>query len=540
MSQEIHTAAPAAPTLSGLLRHACDSSAAPALYYGERIVSFAELDAESRRVARGFADLGIGPGDRVALWLPNVPAWLACFFACARLGAIAIAVNTRFRSAEMADIVGRSGAKLVVFWPAFRHIDFAGIIEDVDSQALSQLVGLVAYDEGGDATARRRIHGLPVYSYRDLSARPEFEPDYAQAQAGCVIFTTSGTTKAPKFVLHRQHSISRHVQDVATRWLLRAPDAMGLSVLPLCGVFGFDTALAALAAGRPQVMMPSFNAAQTREAITRYRVSSTNLTGDMIAQVVDAASGKNDFASVRLCGCGSGASVQVHPAEDKGLTVVGVYGSSEVQALFSRQDETIAADERSLGGGFPSAREALVRAVDTETGALLAHGISGALEIRAPSQLAEYFADPQATRAAFTDDGYFRTGDLGYTLADGRFIYQARMGDAMRLSGFLVSPPQIEGVLLEHGAVLACQVVGVDGEQGTRAYAFVIARAGTAFDEAELLAFCTQRMAKYKVPRRIFRVDEFPTTLSANGIKVQKAKLREMAQALAGEASDKS
>lgn len=108
-------------TLTDLLTRQLEpQGAATALVYQDACVSYSELDNESRRVARGLAQLGIGEGDRVALWLPNVPAWLACFFACARLGAIVVAVNTRFRSGEIADIVGRSAAKALVFWPDFQ------------------------------------------------------------------------------------------------------------------------------------------------------------------------------------------------------------------------------------------------------------------------------------------------------------------------------------------------------------------------------------------------------------------------------------
>ena len=122
-----------------LARHETARGAATALVYADSPISYAALAAESRRVAQGLADLGVTAGDRVALWLPNVPAWLTCFFACAQLGAIVVTVNTRFRSNEVADIVGRAGAKVLVFWPGFRHIDFAGILREVPPDALANL-----------------------------------------------------------------------------------------------------------------------------------------------------------------------------------------------------------------------------------------------------------------------------------------------------------------------------------------------------------------------------------------------------------------
>ena len=114
-------------TLTELLELRCGAPT-PALIERDRPVSYEQLLEESRRVATGLSDLGVSAGDRVAIWLPNLPAWLATFFACADLGAIAVAVNTRFRSAELADIVGRSGSKVLVFWPGFKRSDFAGVL----------------------------------------------------------------------------------------------------------------------------------------------------------------------------------------------------------------------------------------------------------------------------------------------------------------------------------------------------------------------------------------------------------------------------
>ena len=145
-----------------------------------------------------------------------------------------------------------------------------------------------------------------------------------------------------------------------------------------------------------------------------------------------------------------------------------------------------------------------------------------------------YYKNARASSEAFSDDGFVRTGDLGYTLADGRFIYQARMDDALRLAGFLVSPAQIEAVIEQHPSVLSCQVVGIDTARGVRPVAFVLARPGARFDAQAIGVFARARMAHYKVPERIVCLDAFPTVRSANAVKVQKAKLREMAQALTG------
>jgi fatty-acyl-CoA synthase len=142
-----------------------------------------------------------------------------------------------------------------------------------------------------------------------------------------------------------------------------------------------------------------------------------------------------------------------------------------------------------------------------------------------------YFNDEAATRAAFSADGYLRTGDLGYSTAEDAFVFLARLGDAVRLGGFLVSPAEIEDVLQTHPAVAGAQVVGVETVAGTKAFAFVIVEAGAAFDEAALIAHCAARIAKFKVPVRVQPIDAFPVTPGANATKIQKAKLRDLAQA---------
>src|SRR5258708_33958613 len=138
---------PAADVWTLLADIAEETPAAPAFIHGERTLSFAELLDCAGRAAQGLADLGVGPGDRVALWLPNVPAYPILYFACARLGAIAVAVNTRYRAVEVADIVGRSGAKVLACAPGFRRLDFLSILADVEPTALDKIAALVVAGE---------------------------------------------------------------------------------------------------------------------------------------------------------------------------------------------------------------------------------------------------------------------------------------------------------------------------------------------------------------------------------------------------------
>jgi fatty-acyl-CoA synthase len=509
------------------------ASRGPGLLDRDRPIAYAALADESARLAAGLRSIGIGPQDRVALWLPNLPAWLATFFACARLGAIAVSVNTRYRSHEVQDIVGRAGCKAILFWPGFRNVDFAGILADCDAAALATLTHVIAYGEG-DERVPDRVHGRPVAAYRTLVDREPLREEAGRPDSGCVIFTTSGTTKAPKFVVHDQQTIVRHAQDVARGFGYEEAGTCVLITAPLCGVYGFTNAVGAFAAGAPLVMYPTFDGAESAQAVLRHRVTHTHATDEMIGRMLESVPGTPVFPSARFFGYAAFSAAYPdlpQRAEARGLTLVGLYGMSEVHALMAVQSATAPFAERMLAGGRCIAPEARVRARDPESGAIQPHGTAGELELKVPSIMVGYFNDAEATRAAFTADGYFRTGDLGYSTADNAFVFLTRLGDAFRLAGFLVSPAEIEDVLQAHPSVAGAQVVGVDTPGGPKAFAFVIVAPGATFDERALIDACAARLAKFKVPVRVRPIDAFPVTPGANATKIQKAKLRELANA---------
>ncbi len=503
----------------------------PALIERDRPVTYAALREESRRVAGGLAALGIGRGDRVALWLPNVPAWLAMFFACAELGAIAVAVNTRFRANELADIVGRSGCRALVFWPGFKRADFVGILAACRAEDLAALTAVVIYAEGGEPVPATVI-GKPATPYSTLAQSAPLAQSAARPEAGCAIFTTSGTTKAPKFVLHDQATLIGHAFDVARGFGLHA-DSVSFLAPPLCGVFGACNALAAIAAGRPLVMQPAWDAAEALRQIDRHGVTHFNATDDAIAQLL-TQSGRTPLApTVAFVGYAAFNPAQediVARADARGLKLVGLYGISETQALFARRDESGTIEERMLAGGKPVSAAAGARARDPASGRVLPDGESGELEFLAPgSRMVEYFGDAGATAAALTPDGWYRSGDLGYTQPGGKFVYLARMGDALRLGGFLVSPLEIESVVQEVDGIDGCQVVGVAQGAALRAVGFVTLKPGAALDEAAAIRHVAVRLAHYKVPARLFSIDAFPVTEGTNATKIQKHKLRDLA-----------
>ncbi len=497
-------------------------------------VSLSVLIMESQSIASALARAGVVPGDRVAVWLPNCTAWLATFLACARIGAIVIAVNTRFRSSEVADIVGRASAKVLFYWPGFRQIDFSAILREVDPAQLAGLQTLVAYSEAGEASLPVvGLAGKQLLRYKDLLASETVPTgEIISPDDPCIIFTTSGTTRAPKFVLHSVRTITMHASDVCRAFDLSSAASALILTLPLCGSFGFVQAMAALLAGCSLWTSPAFDVEETIAAIGRH--AGTHLIGSdtMFSQLLERTTQTPAFPTLKLCGYGafSPALPDIGAlAERRGIRLRGLYGSSEVQALFSIQDASLALSDRTLGGGRPVSTEANVRARDPESQRILEPGQVGEIEIRTPNRMIGYWGDEAAMRAAITADGYFRTGDSGYTLADGRFVYLDRLNDSLRLGGFLVSPAEIEALILEDADIDACQVVGTSVGKVEKSFAFVIMKSGCALDESRVIARCRARLAAYKVPVRVVALERFPTTLSANATKVQKNELKKMA-----------
>jgi len=209
--------------------------------------------------------------------------------------------------------------------------------------------------------------------------------------------------------------------------------------------------------------------------------------------------------------------------------MTGMYGASEVNALFSKQPDHLPLDEQIKAGGVPVSPEAHVRIRDVETGELLPAGENGIIEIRAPSNFTGYWNDLDATTKAIDAEGFYSTGDMGMLREDGSFVYEARIDDAMRLSGFLVNPGEVEDVLKEIEGVEDAQVIAVTLEGKMRSAAFIIPAPGASPDPDQVIAETGRLMAAFKVPARVWVVDQFPVTESANGMKIQRGQLRKMA-----------
>ncbi|QFT62700.1 Long-chain-fatty-acid--CoA ligase [Roseivivax sp. THAF30] len=489
------------------------------------ILSVADFKTHAGKAAAWLRAQGIERGDRIALWLPNCADWLALLFGAARIGAMIVAINTRYRAAELDHVLGHSGARLLIFGGDEAHSDVHAILGEVNLAALGDLECLASFQ------AQEPIQGRNITTV-DLASVEPVGPQDAQASDPVLLFTTSGTTSKPKLVQHSQGTLSKHARNCAATFGFDAPDATYLAALPFCGVFGLNPSLAAIAGGAPIHVLSVFRDTQAVDAAKKSKVTHFFGSDEMYRRMweLDASA----FENARLCGFASftpGLMGVLRDMAEAGLPLAGVYGASEVNAIFAIQPLDLPLEDRMMGGGRMAGRGDL-RVRDPESGELLSQGEVGVLEIRAETNFTGYFRNVEATAKAIDEDGYFRSNDLGYEREEGTFVYLARNGEFIRLSGFLTDPAEIEEVIARAPGVAQAQVVGIEIQRKVLPVAFVIAEDDSRLDEDALRAFTEPLLAHYKIPHRFFFLDAFPTTASANGTKIQRGKLAEMARDL--------
>jgi acyl-CoA synthetase (AMP-forming)/AMP-acid ligase II len=324
-----------------------------------------------------------------------------------------------------------------------------------------------------------------------------------------------------------------HAEAAGRAFDMRPGDVV-LCVLPLCGVFGFNAAMAGLAAGACLLIQPVFEAASTLAAMGEWGVTHAFGGDDLFGRLMEAwRAAPVALPRLRKGGIaefeGRAAAVAGWARKAFGAEISGLYGSSELFALMSVRPPQADLAAQVRGGGVPVSPGIEVRIADPETGALLGPGVPGELQVRGYNRLTHYLGNPEATAKAITADGWFRTGDLASDDGDGAFTYICRNSDALRLRGFLVEPAEIEQFLMSHPGVDTARVVGVRTAHGDAPFGFVTLADPSLTGEA-LVAYCKGRLAAFKIPARIEILDAFPVTAGTNGAKIKTEELKRMAR----------
>jgi len=500
-------------------------------------VSYKELSDDVACLAGGLALLGVGRGDVVAVWLPNTIEWVEIALAVGLLGAITLGVNTKLRSHEVEQLFTESRTKVLVTYPGFKGIDFLGMLVEI-GEFLPDTLTHIVHIRSRDLQMCAGLSAQALVSFEELLSAEALAQPSADPQAPAQAFTSSGSTGRSKIILHNQGGLLFHGHAVAERFGYRAQDVVIFGVLPLCGVFGYNTLMAALAAGRTLVLQAAFNVDDSLVLIEQHRITHMNLADAMLRSILDSLDNPSRVSSWREAAFGNFTATDpmemIRAGERMGKKFFQTYGSSEVLALMTYPAEGSTAERWGLGGGVPVSEGIQVRVRETESDQLAALGVHGEIEVRGPNVSIGLLTADGIKPQPSSEDGFFGTGDLGYLHSKNDVVYLARLGDALRLGGFLVSPREVEAFLGEIPGVHEAQYVAVNSPKGLVPVAFIIPdgnEPGRMITERGVISDCKGRLAEFKIPKRVLIVDSFPMVLGANGDKVQRNKLREIAHA---------
>ncbi|GAA1192072.1 AMP-binding protein [Prauserella alba] len=516
-----------------------------------RRVTREELWRRTLALRDELRDRGVAEGDCVGVWLPNWSDALVWQFAAAGLGAHVIGINTRYGIDEVAHVLECARPKVLAIAHDFLGLDLVGTLHSAAERAGSARRGAmvpsvaVIPGPGRDAAAVSDLsdHDVGAGAWLPAEAAPvagRSEGLRHLPDALAVAFTTSGSTGMPKLAAHRGGAVAEHARRVAGAGGWDAT-SVSLVVLPLSGVFGYIPAVTAIGAGGAALLEPRFDPALVLRHMADFGVTHLACADDVVGRLAAAWHERPtelprwrrmlmaDFY-------GDSQRLSTWSEEETATPTMGVYGSSEVFALTACWRELDPAPARWRGGGRPVSDGIAVRAVDPVTGEPPADGEPGELQFRGYPVVDAYLGDDDGTIRArsFTADGWFRTGDLGLVHVDGSFDYLCRMGDSLRLKGFLVEPAEIELRLADHPAVGRAKVVGVAvaGETHTVGFVEQDPDGGQNADPEELRAWCGRTLAPFKVPHEVRVIDEMPMTAGTNGSKIRTAALRELAERL--------
>ena len=512
-----------------------------AVRHGERVaiedgavsISYRGLLDAARRAARGLLALGIAHGDRVAIWAPNRWEWIVAALGIHFAGGVLVPLNTRYKGAEAAWILERSRARAIFVVGRFLGNDYLAMLE---RENLPGLTARIVFDELDGAAPPAGAVGWNAFlgggervtdelqRVRESAVRPEDLSD---------LLFTSGTTGKPKGVMCTHAQTLRAFRSWADLAGLRAGDRY-LVVPPFFHSFGYKAGwVASLMMGATILPQLVFDGDAVLARIARDRVSVLPGPPTLYQSMLSAldAGRAPDLSSLRLAVTGAAViPVQLiqRMRESIGFeTVLTAYGLTEATGVTTmcRRDDDAETIARTSGRAIPGVRVRIVGAEGEE----LPPGVPGEIQVSGYTVTKGYEGSPEDTAAAI-DGGWLRTGDIGTLDARGNLAITDRLKDMFIVGGFNAYPAEIEQVLATHDSIAQVAVVGLPDERlGEVGMAFVVPRPGRTVDEAELVAWSRERMANYKVPRRVAVVDKLPTNASG---KVLKHELR--ARGIAG------
>ncbi|WP_338579016.1 FadD3 family acyl-CoA ligase [Pseudomonas sp. ML2-2023-6] len=490
---------------------------------------YSDLPRLALAVTRSLMAQGIGKGDRVAIWAPNGRDWIIAALGIHCAGAVMVPINTRMKGSEAADILQRSGSRLLFVQPSFLGTDYLALLAPYRPASLNCLVLL------GETTANSGS-GLDWDGFLSLGAAISESAallratDVSADDLSDLLFT-SGTTGKPKGVMSAHGQNVRAFSEYVTVIGLRAGDRY-LVINPFFHAFGYKAGwLTCLLAGATILPHPVFDAEAVFQRIAAERINV--LPGPptlYLSMLAHPKLAETDLSSLRIAVTGAATIPPIlieRMRRELGFSVVTTaYGLTECGGLATICDPS---DPASIIAGTSgraiAGTEVSIR--DPQNRALPAGG-TGEICLRGFHVMQGYFEDPKATAETIDGEGWLHTGDIGEQDAAGNLRITDRLKDMFIVGGFNCYPAEIEAGLIEHPAIAQVAVIGVaDERMGEVGCACVVLRQGQQMDEAGLILWAREHMANYKVPRMVRFYEALPVNASN---KVAKNELRAQMQ----------
>lgn len=495
------------------------------------------LGEATERTTRALAGAGVRQGDHVGILMGNGAAWVTTFLAVATLGAVTVPISTRLRRDELAYCLRQADISTLVTVSRFLDIDFRRLLLDIEPALGSRLPGSALPTLQRVILADDRVPGddpCPAGAVRldDLGAEAASPAPVSPVAPDDLLLIqyTSGTTSRPKGVMLTHENMMRNAAAVAARLGVR-PDDRYFSIRPYFHVAGTTLSLlVSVTTGACLLTLPTFDVERTLQCLVEERCTLTS-GNDTIFLMLMGHPGF-DPTSLRLRGgwAAAGPEVMRRIHDVMGVSeICYAYGLSEASPNVVMSSWRDPLELRIAGLALPHAQTEL-RIAEPESGAEQPVGATGEIQVRGWSVMRGYYDMPEATAAAVTSDGWLKTGDLGSLDPEGRLRLVGRLKDIIRVGGENVAPADVEEVLHAHPAVRLAQVIGVPDDRLVEIpVAYVQLEPEAKATVEELVSWCRERCAGFKVPRHVRIVDTFEAIGMTGSSKVQKTKLKEFA-----------
>jgi len=508
--------------------------------------TYAEFDKRTDNLARGLLFIGMRPGDHLGVWARNIPDWVTFLYACAKIGVVMITMNPVFKSHELDYVLKQSDMKTLCVIDSFRDIDYVQIVRELIPEALEQQRGYLNTD---NYPFLKNLIYMGPEKHRGFYSVPELlllgehveQDELWEVQKSfdnndcCMMQYTSGTTGFPKGVMLTHRNILNNGFYIGEGQHLSPADRVCLPV-PYFHCFGCVLGLMAILTHRATIVgIESFDAEQVLQAIHKEKATAVYGVPTMyIAELNHPDFDKYDMSSLRtgiMAGSPCPPATMAEVIEKMNMTDITIcYGLTETSPVFTQTsaDDDIEHKCTTVGKKHPPVS---VKVVDANDGHECGPGEHGELCCKGYNVMKGYYKMPEQTAAAIDADGYLHSGDMGTVDEDGYYRVTGRIKDMIIRGGENIYPLEVENFLLTMPGVLDAQVVGIPDEKlGEIVGAFIRTKPGHEdMTEEDVRAYAIPRIARFKVPKRVFFVDEFPMNPAK---KVQKYKLREMAKEL--------